>query len=167
MKKKVIIIGAAVILVVIVLWIFKPFGKKSSEYTFDTVKVTKGKISNVVTATGTIEAEMSVQVGTQVSGIIEKVYVDFNDKVKKGQLIGYTGYTRADLNQKPPEFPSGQLHFDFASSSMLIDRLCPQTYFDSDARKRIEAIWARVPSSDQFKRQYPEICNGIFKGKED
>ena len=43
-----------------------------------------------VTATGTIEAVTSVEVGTQVSGIIEKVYVDFNDNVKQGQVLAQT-----------------------------------------------------------------------------
>lgn len=88
-------------------------------------------------------------------------------EVKKGQVIGYTGYRRDNLDERPPEFPSGQLHWDFASSSFLIDRLCPLNYFDKDARLRIEAIWDRVPANDQFKSQYPEICNGVFKGKED
>jgi HlyD family secretion protein len=88
MKKKVVIISSVVvILAVIVLLIFKPFKKKDAEATFETVKVERGNITNTVTATGTIEAVVSVNVGTQVSGIINKVYVDFNDVVKKGQLL--------------------------------------------------------------------------------
>jgi len=60
---------------------------KKQSYTFETTEVTKGSIVNVVTATGTLEAITSVQVGTQVSGIVEKLYVDFNSKVKKGQVL--------------------------------------------------------------------------------
>src|SRR5665647_3556053 len=92
MKKKSVIISSSVVFVaVIVLLIFKPFGKKKAEATFETVKVERGNITNTVTATGTIEAVVSVNVGTQVSGIINKVYVDFNDVVKKGQLpVSYT-----------------------------------------------------------------------------
>lgn len=50
-------------------------------------KVQKGDIAVVVTATGTLSAVTTVQVGTQVSGIISKLYVDFNDHVKKNQVI--------------------------------------------------------------------------------
>ncbi len=49
--------------------------------------VSKGDISNSVTATGTIEPVTEVEVGTQVSGIIDKIYVDYNSVVTKGQLI--------------------------------------------------------------------------------
>ncbi len=88
MKKKAIFISAATaIILVIILLIFKPFKKKEAEVTFETVKVERGNITNIVTATGTIEAVVSVNVGTQVSGIINKVYVDFNDVVKKGQIL--------------------------------------------------------------------------------
>ncbi|MBN1578770.1 MAG: efflux RND transporter periplasmic adaptor subunit [Chitinispirillaceae bacterium] len=55
------------------------------EYT--TVPVERGEISNSITSTGTLEPVSVVDVGTQVSGILDKVYVDFNDTVKKGQLI--------------------------------------------------------------------------------
>jgi len=87
MKKKVLIVSAIVVVIVIVFLVFRPFAKKESAATFETVKVERGNITNVVTATGTIQAVKSVAVGTQVSGIIDKVYVDFNDVVKKGQLL--------------------------------------------------------------------------------
>ncbi len=54
---------------------------------WDTIQVTKGKISNTVTATGTVEPMSEVEVGTQVSGIVEHLYADYNSVVKKGQLI--------------------------------------------------------------------------------
>ncbi len=87
MKKKVFIIAGVVIAAAIALLIIKPFGKKKAEVSFGTVKVEKGNITNTVTATGTIEAVTSVDIGTQVSGIIDNIYVDFNDRVKKGQLL--------------------------------------------------------------------------------
>lgn len=57
------------------------------EVTYDTAKVEKATIGNSVTATGTVEAVTSVEVGTQVSGIIDKIYVDYNSTVKRGQVI--------------------------------------------------------------------------------
>jgi HlyD family secretion protein len=67
-------------------------GEKS--YSFETVIVKKGAIINTVTATGTIEADTTVSIGTQVSGVINKIFVDFNSVVKKGQLL-------AELDKTP------------------------------------------------------------------
>jgi HlyD family secretion protein len=124
MKKKVIIISAVVVIVaVIAILIFKPFKKKDAEATFETVKVERGNITNTVTATGTIEAVVSVNVGTQVSGIINKVYVDFNDVVKKGQLlaeidkkslINQLEQTKASVNQA-----QAQLNFQEATFNRM------------------------------------------------
>jgi HlyD family secretion protein len=124
MKKKVIIISAVVVIVAIIsILIFKPFAKKSAEATFETVKVERGNITNTVTATGTIEAVVSVNVGTQVSGIINKVYVDFNDVVKKGQLlaeidkkslINQLEQTQASVNQA-----QAQLNFQEATFNRM------------------------------------------------
>lgn len=66
---------------------FQTYRKSETSYQFDTVSVQKGSICNTVTATGTLEAINTVVVGTQVSGVIEKIYVDYNSVVKKGQLI--------------------------------------------------------------------------------
>lgn len=55
--------------------------------TFATTQVKKGDISSSITATGNIEPVTEVEVGTQVSGIIDKIYVDYNSVVKEGQVI--------------------------------------------------------------------------------
>ena len=60
-------------------------GKPGTEY--ETTTVENGNISTTVTATGTIEPVTSVEVGTQVSGIVAKIYVDYNSEVKAGQVI--------------------------------------------------------------------------------
>ena len=57
------------------------------EYTYSTARVERGDVINAVTATGTIEPVISVEVGTQVSGIVNKIYVDYNSHVKAGQVI--------------------------------------------------------------------------------
>ncbi len=86
-KKKVFISAAAIIVLAGAgLWIFG--GKKSNqEISFATSAVHKGTISNSITATGTIEPVTEVEVGTQVSGIIDKIYVDYNSVVKAGEVI--------------------------------------------------------------------------------
>ena len=68
--------------------------KGTKEYSFETAIVKKGSIINTITATGTVEADTTVLIGTQVSGVINKIYVDFNSNVRKGQLL-------AELDKTP------------------------------------------------------------------
>ena len=85
--KKIILIAVAVVVVVGAgIWFFAGSPAKH-KVTYATTTVSKGDISNSVTATGTIEPVTEVEVGTQVSGIIDKIYVDYNSVVTKGQLI--------------------------------------------------------------------------------
>ena len=86
-KKKIILIAAlAAVAVGGSLWLFSGSSAKH-KVTYVTATVNKGEISESVTATGTIEPVTEVEVGTQVSGIIDKIYVDYNSVVTKGQLI--------------------------------------------------------------------------------
>ncbi len=84
LKAKWIVI-AAIVIACVVLAAFT-FGRGSSPQYF-TAKVGRGDIRNVVQATGTINAVTTVQVGSQVSGTISRLYADFNSHVKKGQVI--------------------------------------------------------------------------------
>ena len=61
--------------------------RKKSEPKYRTAKVDRGDVTQTVTATGAVSAVTSVAVGSQVSGIIQKLYVDFNSQVKKGDLL--------------------------------------------------------------------------------
>lgn len=86
-KKKIILIAIAVLAVVGgAIWIFGG-SKAKHKISYTTATVSKSDISNSVTATGTIEPVTEVEVGTQVSGIIDKLYADYNSVVTKGQLI--------------------------------------------------------------------------------
>ena len=71
--------------------------------TFRFVTVERGKIDAVVSATGTLSAVTTVQVGTQVSGLVAKLYVDFNDKVEKGQVIAQIDTTLLESNLRDVE----------------------------------------------------------------
>ena len=87
MKKKTVIISVVAVVVAIIA-INLVFGLKSeTKLNFETTTVGVANISNSVTATGTIEPVTQVDVGTQVSGIVSKLYVDYNSVVKKGQVI--------------------------------------------------------------------------------
>lgn len=85
-KKKLTIILAAVAIVGAAVWMLGDSSPKQ-KLTYETVTVSKGNITNSVTATGTVEPVTQVEVGTQVSGIVSNLYVDYNDEVKKGQII--------------------------------------------------------------------------------
>lgn len=88
MKKKKIIIYSAITLVAAVcaVWYFNR-NEAAATTVYQTAEATFGNVSNSVTATGTIEPLKQVQVGTQVSGVIKKIYVDYNSVVKAGQLL--------------------------------------------------------------------------------
>ncbi len=87
MKKKIIIITAVVLVAAICLLIFLPVGNKVEEDSYITTEVTSQHITQSITATGTVEPVTIVDVGTQVSGILTTLYVDYNSEVTKGQVI--------------------------------------------------------------------------------
>jgi len=97
--KKIIII-ACIALAVAATWFFA-FRKKPVVMTLDAERPQRGYISQSVTSTGTVQPVDTVAVGTQVSGTISKIYVDFNSTVKKGQLLAELDKTLflASLNQ--------------------------------------------------------------------
>ncbi len=85
--------------------------------TYSTAKVTKQNISTSITATGTIEPVTKVEVGTQVSGIIDKIYVDYNSVVKKGQVIA-----ELDKTNLVSELNSAQSNLANAQSSLTYQK---------------------------------------------
>jgi HlyD family secretion protein len=88
-KRRIIIVAIAVLIVAICLGLVYARTlkkeKTSTEYSFG--EITRGDLENLVTATGTLSAVGTVEVGTQVSGTLAQILVDFNDKVHKGQVL--------------------------------------------------------------------------------
>lgn len=112
MKKKIIIVGAIVAIAFISgYWIFGG-SRTQNEIDFTTESVSKGDISNYITATGTIEPVTEVEVGTQVSGIIDKIYVDYNSVVKAGQVIA-----EMDRITLTSDLQSAQANYDGAKAA--------------------------------------------------
>ena len=120
MKKisKIWIIVAAMLVVAIGSWIFSG-GKKNKEIQFETEKITRANLQNSVTATGTIEPVTSVTVGTQVSGIVSKLYVDYNSKVTKGQVIAELDRTNltSELNTAKANLASAQSSLNYEKAN--------------------------------------------------
>ena len=113
MKNKKIWIGVGLVaLIAIVAWLMSG-GKKEEKVSFETSKVERQDIHTSITATGTIEPVTSVTVGTQVSGIVSKLYVDYNSIVKKGQVIA-----ELDKTNLTSELKTAQANLSSAQSTL-------------------------------------------------
>lgn len=112
-----------VILVAIVVSGYFWFAKRDShKYDFRFDKVSKGDLTVYVTATGTISAVISVDVGTQVSGIVTKLYADFNSVVKAGQLIAKIDTTFLYQSVKDAEASLDRAKAQYADSKRTFER---------------------------------------------
>ncbi len=110
MKKKTLWIIVGVLAAAAILYLaVRPTGKSS--VTLETAKAERINITNSVTATGTVEPVTKVEVGTQVSGIIDKLYADYNDEVKAGQVIAVM-----DKINLEAELTSSQAQLDAAKT---------------------------------------------------
>ena len=123
MKKKIFSkVWIAMILVVVIavaVWLLSG-GKKEEQINFKQEKVATHTLQNSITATGTIEAVTSVTVGTQVSGIVNKLYVDYNSVVKKGQVIAELDKTNliSELNTAKANLASTESNLSYQSANM-------------------------------------------------
>ena len=123
MKKKIFSkVWIGMILVVVIAaaaWLLSG-GKKEEKINFKQEKVATHTLQNSITATGTIEAVTSVTVGTQVSGIVNKLYVDYNSVVKKGQVIAELDKTNliSELNTAKANLASTESNLSYQSANM-------------------------------------------------
>nr|WP_025744032.1 efflux RND transporter periplasmic adaptor subunit [Aquimarina pacifica] len=97
--KKKIIISSAVITVLAIVGYFFIRGGDAIIIEVKTVPAKKANVTTMVTATGTLEPITQVEVGTQVSGVVEKIYVDYNSQVKEGQLIAELDKTNLNASK--------------------------------------------------------------------
>ena len=126
-KKKLIICISVAIAIIAAVTIFMRSNKRQPiTIIYETAKVERATISNSVTATGTIEPVNKVEVGTQVSGIISKIYVDYNSIVKIGQVI-------AELDKINLESELASAKANLASSKSELD-------YQETNYKRIKAL---------------------------
>lgn len=120
LKSRKVLISAIVFLLIITAIVLLFLWKKGGqEYAFETETVKIGSVSNTITATGTLEATNTVVVGTQVSGVIKKLYVDFNSIVKKGQLIAELDKStlQSSLSNAQADLDNAQAEYDYQSAS--------------------------------------------------
>jgi HlyD family secretion protein len=137
------------------LWYFIRRGKGDEAPKYRTEAAARGDVTMSVTATGSISAVTTVQVGSQVSGIISKLYVDFNSKVEQGQLLAELDPTpleatvaqrRADVTQAQVQQRNAKIQFD-REARLLDQKLVPQSEYDT-AKATLDGAQAQV---DQAK----------------
>jgi HlyD family secretion protein len=129
-------IGIAVIALAVVL---VSSNRKKNQSPYRTETVDRGSVTMQVTATGTLSAVTTVQVGSQVSGIISKLYADFNSRVKKGQLLAELDPTpfqaavaqqRANLVKAQVDAANDLISFT-REKRLLADGLAAQSDYDA------------------------------------
>ena len=158
MKKisKVYVAAGVVAMVAVAFWMMSG-GKKEESVTFDTAKVAPANLMTSVTATGTIEPVSSVTVGTQVSGIVSKLYVDYNSVVKKGQVIAELDKTNlvSQLNASKATLASAQSKLNYESSNY----------------KRYDALYKKgLVSADEYENAqltYKQAREQVASAKEE
>lgn len=126
-------------------------GRGKNEAQYRTEKVDRGTVTMTVTATGTLSAVTTVQVGSQVSGVIARLYADFNSQVKKGQLLAELDPTpfqaqveqrRADVTQAEVQAQDAKIKYD-RQRRLVEQGLAAQADLDS-AKAQYDSMRAQV-----------------------
>lgn len=118
-KKKWMLIVACVVVLAAIVYALTGGKKEAPVMDYETARVEKATIGNSVTATGTIEPVTKVEVGTQVSGIIDKIYVDYNSVVHKGQIIAELDKTNlmSELNSAKSNLAGAKSDLDYQQAN--------------------------------------------------
>lgn len=133
-RKKIIILAVSIVAVIVILWFI--FGRKSNStnYIVETATATRGDVSEAVTATGTIEPVTKVDVGTQVSGIIDKLYADYNSVVTKGQLIAEMDKVtlQSELTSQQASYDGAKAEYEYQEKNYLRNKALHEKQLISD-----------------------------------
>lgn len=130
--------------------------KEKEEVEFATEAVGPANIENSITATGTIEPVTSVTVGTQVSGIVSKLYVDYNSVVKKGQVIAELDKTNlmSELNTAKANLASARSTLDYRPTSPAM----PPSIKGAHRRQRLRPGPPVLPAGPRTSGHSPGEC---------
>ncbi|HEX7502724.1 MAG TPA: efflux RND transporter periplasmic adaptor subunit, partial [Acidobacteriota bacterium] len=130
-KKIIFIVGAAVIAAAVIAYflIAKPGTNGAAASAYLTAPAARGSLSSVVTTTGTIQPQKTATIGSEVSGKVKKIYVDFNSKVKAGQLLAEIDpepfvlkIDESKLSKKAAQLSANQSQLDYETARKNNDR---------------------------------------------
>jgi len=162
MKKSIrngIIVLASSLVVASSLGIWIMTGSQGREsLSLETAAVTRTDIHNSVTATGTVEPVTLVDVGTQVSGIIDKLYVDYNDHVKAGQLIAEMDKVtlESELEQAEAQLSSSKTEYEYRMKEYLRTEQLYKKELVSDAEYD-EALYLYETAKNAYEQNKASI----------
>lgn len=133
MKRVIFILVTLLVAGVAVWWFFvreKPF-----KATYDFTTVERTTLTQSITATGTLEAVTTIEVGTQVSGIVSRLYVDYNSLVRKGQIIAELDRTNllSELSSKKSNLAACKSEFDYQTKNFNRQKTLHEKMMVSDA----------------------------------
>ena len=147
--------AGAIIIIAIIVWLFSG-GKEEKQISFSFEKAAPANIQIGVTATGTIEPVTSVTVGTQVSGIVSRIFVDYISVVKKGQVIA-----ELDKTNLTSELNTAKANLASAQSSLN---------YETDNYKRYKTLYSKgLVSADEYesaKLSYDKALQTVVSQKE-
>ena len=147
--------AGAIIIIAIIVWLFSG-GKEEKQISFSFEKAAPANIQIGVTATGTIEPVTSVTVGTQVSGIVSRIYVDYKSGVKQGQVIA-----ELDKTNLTSELNTAKANLARAQSSLN---------YETDNYKRYKTLYSKgLVSADEYesaKLSYDKALQTVVSQKE-
>lgn len=172
--KKAVLIFSVFTLILIALFGFLRMNNTSEQIQFETETISTGDINSSITATGSLEAITTVEVGTQVSGIIQKIFVDFNSVVKNGQTIAILDTTmlyssllsvKADVQQKSANLEYTRKNFErvkmlFESTSVAESDYDQAKYNYETAKANYDASIASLEKA-QINLSYATIISPI------
>ena len=160
------LVAVAITVAAIVLWLLVRPSKQAS-IELETAFAGRMTLSNSVTATGTVEPVTEVEVGTQVSGIIDKLYVDYNDVVKAGQLIAEMDKVtlQADLESAKAELASSKTEYEYRTKEYTRTKTLYEKNLVSDMEYD-EALYLYETARNTYERNKADIggadCGGRF-----
>ena len=124
-RKKIIILSVAILAVIAILWLLFGRSSKSASYIIETTTATRGDVSEAVT---------KVEVGTQVSGIIDKLYADYNSIVTKGQLIAEMDKVtlQSELTSQQATYDGAKAEYEYQEKNYLRNKALHEKQLISD-----------------------------------
>ena len=169
-SKKQIVIGLILLFVTVAFWLTNE-KKESKESQYKTRNIERGDIIQTISANGTLTPVVLVNVGTQVSGTVARLYADYNDQVKIGQVLAELdpALLRAQLQQSKATLSSAQITLKIAESKLKRYRLLEEKGFVSSEVLEIneqEAAVARMQlaiSKAQVERDQANLNYSIIR----
>ena len=154
---KIIIWAVLIAAIALCIWlILKPSG--DGGISLQTARAISGDIRQSVTATGTVEPVTLVEVGTQVSGIIDRLYVDYNDRVTAGQLIAEMDKVtlESDLEEAEAQLASSKTEYEYRMKEYLRTKKLYDKELVSDAEYD-EALYLYETAKNTYAQRQASI----------